>query len=259
MTDIGTILNACELVWRQQSISRSSISEMRRELESHLLEAEREGKPAESVVGSDIDRFARTWAGANPMHVVPESLTETRAERSAEAERTRTRMLASIAAIVGVTALGLALGPKSSFEGVEAWQWTFVVATFSLLIGEVITGGFFVLPFGIAAGATSLLAFAEVEPPVLITVFILVSVLATWGLREFASKDDDVIIPVGANRYVDQTAVVTEPINGVGTVGRVRLETESWSAITDGNQHIQAGAVVRVSEVRGARLVVTGV
>ena len=82
------------------------------------------------------------------------------------------------------------------------------------------------------------------------------SVPALWGLREFASKDDDVVVPVGANRYVGQVAVVTEPISGVGTVGRVRLETENWMAITDNNEHIPAGAVVTVSAVRGARLVV---
>jgi membrane protein implicated in regulation of membrane protease activity len=109
----------------------------------------------------------------------------------------------------------------------------------------------------VGAAAASARSFAEVEPPVLILVFIVVSALSLWGLREFASKDDDAIVPVGANRYVDQTAVVTETIQGVGTIGRVRLGTESWVAITDGDQCIAEGAVVRVSEVRGTRMVVS--
>jgi membrane protein implicated in regulation of membrane protease activity len=37
----------------------------------------------------------------------------------------------------------------------------------------------------------------------------------------------------------------------------VRLGTESWVAITDGDQFIAEGAVVRVSEVRGTRMVVS--
>ena len=129
--------------------------------------------------------------------------------------------------------------------------------TFSLLIGEMFTGGFFVLPFGIGAASASALSFAEVEPPGLIGVFTIVSALALWGLREFASKDDDVVVPVGGDRYVDQTGILTAPIHGVGTIGRVRIETESWMAITDGNQMIPEGSVVRISEVRGTRMVVS--
>lgn len=258
MSDINTILNACELVWRQQSIASKSIKDMRTELESHLVDAEHAGKGAESVVGSNIDRFARSWASSQPGRVVPTSLHAAQSEREAQADATKTRLYISLAAIAVVTILGLALGPKSDFDGLEGWQWFFVVATFTLLVGEMVTAGFFVLPFALGAAATTLLSFAKVEPPALIIVFILVSLLGLWGLREFAYKDDDSIEPVGATRYVDQTAVVTEAINGVGTVGRVRFETESWMAVAEGNQFIPADSVVRIVEVRGVRLVVTG-
>lgn len=258
MSDIPTILNACELVWRQQSIGSGRIGEMRTELESHLVDAAAAGKSPETVVGSNLEGFARSWAGAEPARVVPPSLTRLRTEREAEADRTRVKLGISVAMIVAVTMLGLLLGPRSNYDGIDGWQWVFVISAFSLLVGELLTGGFFVLPFGVGAAAAGALAFAQVEPPTLLFVFIIVSALAMWGLHEFASKDDDVIVPVGATRYVDQTAIVTQPINGVGTVGRVRFETESWMAITDGNQFIPEGAIVRISEVRGARLVVSG-
>ena len=257
MSDINTILNACELVWRQQSVGATAIADMRSELKSHLIDAQAAGKPPESVVGSNIDHFARSWAGGQPMRPVPSSVTAVQSEREAEADATKVRLYISIAAIIAVTLLGLLLGPKSNYTGLETWQWVFVLSTFSLLIGEMFTGGFFLLPFGIGAASASALSFAEVEPPVLILVFIVVSALSLWGLREFASKDDDVIVPVGANRYVDQTAVVTEEIHGVGSAGRVRMGTESWVAISDGQQFIPEGALVRVSEVRGTRMVVT--
>lgn len=257
MSDIPTILNACELVWRQQSVANASINDMRSELEAHLLDAQTAGKGPESVVGVNIDRFARSWAAAQPVRIVPDTLTDAQTEREQEADRTRTRLYISIGAILAVTVLGLILSPKSAYDGLETWQWIFVGSTFTLLIGEMLTGGFFVLPFGIGAASTSFLSFAEVEPPFLILTFIIVSILALWGLREFAAKDDDIIVPVGANRYLDQTAVVIEPIQGVGTVGRVRFETESWMAVTDTNQFIPAGSVVRINEVRGARFVVT--
>lgn len=257
MSDIPTILNACELVWRQQSVGRTSITDMRNELESHLLDAQRAGKAPESVIGSDIDRFARSWAGAQPVRVLPTGVSESQTERTADADDARTRLYISIGAILVVTLLGLLLGPKSDYASLPAWQWAFVLSTFTLLIGEMFTGAFFVLPFGIGAASSSALAFAEVEPPILVLVFIIVSTLALWGLREFASKDDEFVVPVGANRYIDQTAVVTEPIHGIGTIGRVRFGTESWMAITDDNQVVTEGTVVRIEEVRGTRLVVT--
>lgn len=257
MSDITTILNACELVWRQQSVGATAIADMRSELKSHLVDAQSAGKQPESVIGSNVDTFARSWASAQPVRVVPSSFADLQTKREAEADATRMRLYGSIAAIVTVTLLGLLLGPKSNYSGLESWQWVFVISTFTLLIGEMFTGGFFVLPFGIGAAASSALSFAEVEPPVLIIVFIIVSALALWGLREFASKDDDVVVPVGGDRYIDQTGVLTSPIHGVGTIGRVRVETESWMAISDGNQVIPEGAVVRISEVRGARMVVS--
>ncbi|MEM7094833.1 MAG: NfeD family protein [Actinomycetota bacterium] len=255
MSDITTTLNACELVWRQQSIDSGAVEEMRAELESHLREATGHGKTVESVVGEDINLFARTWAHAKPTNrSLPADDHQT--ALTEVAERTRTRLLWSLGAIGIVTLLGLLLGPRGTAADLEPWQWTFVGLTFALLVGEILSGGFFVLPFGIGAASASALAFARVEPPVLMAVFAVVSALALWGLREFAHKDDDHVVPVGANRYIGQHAVVTEPINGIGTVGRVRIETESWMAIADNNEHIASGAVVTVSEVRGARLVV---
>ena len=257
MFDINTILNGCELVWRQQSVGPTAITDMRNELELHLVDAQSAGKSLESVVGSNIERFARSWTGGQEARIIPASVSTVQSERKAQADATRIRLYIAIAAVIGITLLGLLLGPKSSYSGLESWQWVFVLSTFTLLIGEMLTGGFFVLPFSVGAASASALSFAEVEPPVLILVFIVVSALSLWGLREFASKDDDAIVPVGANRYVDQTAVVTETIQGVGTIGRVRLGTESWVAITDGDQFIAEGAVVRVSEVRGTRMVVS--
>ena len=255
MSDITTTLNACELVWRQQSIAADDIAEMRTELESHLREATRAGKSAESVVGPDINTFARSWAHVQTSRTMPAGDT-IQDVRNDVAEKSRTRLVWALGAIALVSLLGLVLGPRGDAADLELWQWIFVTATAVLLVGEILTGGFFVLPFGLGAAVGSALAFARVEPGLILVIFVIVSALALWGLREFARTDDDNVVPVGANRYVGQTAVITEPIQGIGTVGRVRIETENWMAIADNNEHITAGSVVRVSEVRGARLVV---
>jgi membrane protein implicated in regulation of membrane protease activity len=61
--------------------------------------------------------------------------------------------------------------------------------------------------------------------------------------------------PVGANRYVGRRVLVLERIDRVSGTGRVRLDTETWRATTDG-EPLAAGTEVRVVEMRGTRLVV---
>ena len=121
MSDINTILNACELVWRQQSVGSTAITDMRNELESHLVDAQSAGKPAESVVGSNIERFARSWAGTQPARVIPSSLAATQSEREARADASRMRLYISIGAIVVITLLGLVLAPAFVTAGTLLW------------------------------------------------------------------------------------------------------------------------------------------
>lgn len=255
MPDIKTTLDACELVWRQQSLPSRSITDMRAELESHLSDAAKAGKTTESVVGPDLNVFARNWASVDTNRQAP-ATTERSETLAAAARQASKRLTIALGLIALVAIIGLIVGPRGDSPDLETWQWIFVVGAFGLLVGELLTGGFFVLPFALGAAISALLSFTNVEPPTLVVVFVLSSVLGLWGLHEWASKDDDTVVPVGANRYVGQVAVVTEPISGLGTVGRVKVETESWMAVTDHNEHIAAGAVVNISEVRGARLVV---
>jgi membrane-bound ClpP family serine protease len=50
--------------------------------------------------------------------------------------------------------------------------------------------------------------------------------------------------------------MVLEDIDAVKATGSVRMESEQWRATTDWDRVIEAGATVRVVEVRGTRLVV---
>ena len=86
--------------------------------------------------------------------------------------------------------------------------------------------------------------------------FVVVSVIALWMLQQFARKDvHGELIPVGAARYIGSTAIVREPISRFST-GWVKMGTEDWRATTDDEIEIGVDTVVRVVEVRGARLVV---
>jgi hypothetical protein len=56
------VMRTCERYWKRTGVPRDRIAEMRAELETHLHEAAREGRPVDSVVGPDVTAFAEGWA-----------------------------------------------------------------------------------------------------------------------------------------------------------------------------------------------------
>jgi membrane protein implicated in regulation of membrane protease activity len=137
----------------------------------------------------------------------------------------------------------------------ELWRWIWLGAAVVFGLGEIVTAGFFLLPFAAGAAVAALLAFLDVDPVVQGVVFLVFSVLALIALRRFADRSTGEQHPVGANRFVGEAAVATGRIDRVGNQGRVRMGTEVWRATTDGPA-IETGAEVRVVGVRGTRLVV---
>lgn len=137
----------------------------------------------------------------------------------------------------------------------ETWRWVWVIATLLLGFGEIVTAGFFMLPFAVGALVAAVLAWMDVEPVVQLLVFIVVSVIALFILQRFVRKSDEHLPPMGSNRMVGQTGRVIEAIDTSEGIGRVRVETEDWRATTDGDA-LPVGATVRIVGIRGTRLVV---
>lgn len=137
----------------------------------------------------------------------------------------------------------------------ETWRWIWIGAALFLGLAEIVTAGFFMLPFAVGAIVAAVLAFAEVTPAIQLIVFIATSLVSLIVLQRFVRQGDKVQHPVGANRFANRTAVVLDPIDRTAGTGRVRMDSEEWRATTDGDD-IAVGAEVRIIEVRGTRLVV---
>ena len=137
----------------------------------------------------------------------------------------------------------------------EVWRWIWVGAALFLGLAEMVTAGFFMLPFAVGAVIAAVLAFMDVEPVVQLVVFIVTSVVALVVLQRYVRKEDERQPAIGSNRFVGQRAVVLQTVDRTSGTGRVRMDTEEWRAVTDGSP-IEAGTEVEVTEVRGARLVV---
>lgn len=245
--DIVKVAERCERYWLDTNVPVGQAREMRNELMAHLESAVAAGKEPESVTGPDVKAFAEEWASVYRDTTAP--VAKKRSTRSRLADG------AIVAAIVATFLIGWLAGPKENNVDVEVWRWVWVAAAVVLGVAEMVTGGFFLLPFTVGAVAGAALSFLGVNVAVQLLVFIIVSLLALVGLQRFAKKDDEIQHSVGANRFINRSARVISEIDPVSGLGKVRVDTEEWRATTDGDI-IPPGAAVRVVEVRGTRLVV---
>jgi membrane protein implicated in regulation of membrane protease activity len=248
----------CERYWLQTRVPRHTANEMRSELEQHLNEAAGEGKSPSAVVGPDVAAFAEAWASEQRSRA-PGDLPTWGEVKSGEAESRRNAryaFLTYLIAVGAVTALGFWIGKGDEAMDFEVWRWVWTILAVVMLIGEIFTAGFFLLPFGVGAGAAALVAWFEAGLAAQWITFFVVSIISLFYVRRYVhSQDEHEPTPVASNRYINAKAVVLETIDPRAGTGMVRMESEQWRATTDG-ELIEAGTPVRVMGITGSRLLV---
>lgn len=249
---IQEVVDRCQAYWSATHVPSKAIKEMKVELTSHLEEAARAGKTPDAVIGTDLNAFAEEWARTYRRPMV---VAETPERRLSGASGRRTQTVLSVIAILVVTAGILIFAPKENDVENEVLQWVFLIGALVLFVGEIITAGFFLLPFAIGAAISAVLSFMGVPPAVNLVAFLVISVIALIALQRYTDTDDDQP-PVGANRYADKMGTVLVPVSRAKGTGRVRVETENWRASTDLAEEIPEGTEVQIVEVRGTRLIV---
>ncbi len=246
---IDQVLALCVRYWESSGVPPAAIGEMSAELQTHLDAAGRAGKPADAVVGSDVRIFAEEWAA-----------TYRESPRTGEPPQpssSSTWMWLTIGVLGVAFALIVVLAPKGDTMDVDQWQWLWVGAAVVLGLGELLTAGFFLLPFAVGAAAAAILAFLGVGFALQLVTFVVISVVFLAVLQRFAKEEQrDGPEPAGAGRFQGKHAVVLESINRLEGTGSVRMDTEQWRATTDGDEEIPIGEEVVITEVRGTRLVV---
>ncbi|HEY8546006.1 MAG TPA: NfeD family protein [Acidimicrobiales bacterium] len=141
----------------------------------------------------------------------------------------------------------------------EGWRWVWLIAAAFFTIGEMATpGSFFLFPFAVGALAAAALAFGDVGLSGEWIAFVAVSIAALAGLRPLARRLDleGDGHGVGARRLIGQNATVLDAIPGRGELGLVRVHREEWRAESFDGSPIPSGAVVRVAEIEGTRVIV---
>ncbi len=126
-----------------------------------------------------------------------------------------------------------------------------------LLIGEMLTVGFFLLWFSVGAflaGAIALLGLSRFWQ---LLVFVVVSGVLFAISRKFAEKvTSSQPLGIGANRILGKEGIVLEEINNSQNTGKVRIDQDEWRADSDDGSIIPPGKRVKIIRVKGAHLVV---
>ena len=127
-----------------------------------------------------------------------------------------------------------------------------------LLIGEILTTGFFLIFLSIGAAAAGILAMLGVGKPGQFIVFIIISgILFVFG-RRFADRVTENQPPgIGADRFIGQEGVVLESIDNNSNTGSVRIGQDEWRANSETGDIIQEGTKIEVTRINGTRAVVT--
>jgi len=251
--DRGRVVTEVERYWLATGLPVESVAEMREELEQHLIEAERDGRTVDDVIG-DRAAFAEGWAAARRGRAV-ESWADVQSGKTRRRRETRQELIlygSGAAALVAAVAVA---GQGGSEVDNEMWRWLWTIFAVVLGIGEMFTAGFFLLPFAIGGAAAAVLAWIGSPVVAQWLVFFGVSMISLVYLRKFIGHQDEGEQPrVGANRWVGSEGIVLQGIDPHTGTGMVRILNEEWRATAMGK--IPAGSKIVVTNVDGARLIV---
>ncbi len=140
----------------------------------------------------------------------------------------------------------------------ELWRWVWTIGAVVLTTGEIITAGFFVVPFAIGSVLAAIVAWVDGPGWLQWVLFFGGSTVSMVVVRRMVRRQDDEdedSLPVGVYRYIGMKAVVLEAIDPVLNTGQVRVQTEEWRATVAG-PNIAEGEIVTVVGLQGARLLV---
>ncbi|RJO65314.1 MAG: NfeD family protein [Myxococcales bacterium] len=144
----------------------------------------------------------------------------------------------------------------------EAFGWVhfWIILGIVLIGAEVLTAGFFVLPFGLGALITAL--FAGLGLPLTaqwalfaVSSFVMLFVIQKAVKRWFGRKEG-ADYKTNAQALVGREAVVVEPIEGTLKAGAVKVGGEVWGAVAENQAAFDRGEAVCILAVGGARVTV---
>ena len=132
-----------------------------------------------------------------------------------------------------------------------------LAAAILLFILEIITPGFVLANFGVAALAAAVAAWLDASVTVQVIVFCIAAVVSFFTVRPLLRRTiyrDAKRVRTGGEALVGRVGKVTDHIPTPPDAGRVQIDGDNWRAFSVHGQPIPAGATVRVIRVESASI-----
>lgn len=139
--------------------------------------------------------------------------------------------------------------------GYVVFVW--IAVTVAFIIIEAITTQLLTIWFAAGAAAAVIATLLDASPLVQCIVFVAVSLIALIATRPLVKKlTKQKFSPTNADRFIGETAIVTENISNIAQTGLVKLQGTLWTARSADGEAIPEGETVTVKKIEGVKLIV---
>ena len=133
--------------------------------------------------------------------------------------------------------------------------WLVLLILFA--VAEAATVGLTSVWFALGALGALICALAGGGIWLQIGIFIVLSLVSLLALRPLARKYlNSRVVPTNADRVIGQQARVTQDIDNIRGVGAVTIGGITWTARSEHDTPIPAGAMVQVLRIEGVKVMV---
>jgi membrane protein implicated in regulation of membrane protease activity len=136
----------------------------------------------------------------------------------------------------------------------------FLLAGCILGFGEIISTGFYLAPFALAAFIAAAVDLVADSPVASILTFVVATILLFMFVRPIARRATQIpeLTNTGTDALIGQRGIVLERVANDEGIGLVKIGGEVWTARTPSHEQVIAeGTPVVILEIRGATALVS--
>lgn len=135
--------------------------------------------------------------------------------------------------------------------------FVWIGALIAFIVIEAMTVQLLTIWFALGSLAALIASLCSASIPLQIGVFVAVSIVALIVTRPFVKKFTGLkYSPTNADRFIDETAIVTQTIDNIRESGLVKVKGSIWTARSADNSIIEEGETVTVKQIEGVKLIV---
>ena len=135
--------------------------------------------------------------------------------------------------------------------------FVWIAVTVAFIIVEAMTTQLLTIWFAAGSAAAIVASLLNASTLVQCIVFVAVSLIALIATRPLVKKlTKQKFSPTNADRFIGESAVVTEKIDNIAQTGLVKLQGTVWTARSADGEAISEGVTVTVQKIEGVKLIV---